>query len=440
MSTNQKQAPVANGAAPQFALSSRMSTGRAMSQDVWSIFNAANLPADCINLGQGYMNFPPPQWVKEAADEALNTVAGNHYSHPKGRLRLREALRDHYSPLFGRTLDIENEILVSSGANEGQYSAWVAWLEPGDEVILFEPYFDQYLPSITFNHGVPVYVPLHPPAVLDKNQTSDDWKIDFEELRRAVTPRTKMIVVNTPHNPVGKVFSQEELQKIADVAIEHNLIVMSDEVYDGLLFDDKPHVRIANLPGMWDRTITVGSAGKSFACTGWRVGWLIGPKSLIGPTLAAQTRIVFCTNSPLQEAAAAGLEQATKRGYWKQQIDEYTERRDVLMKYFDEIGLQYSLPYGSYFVLVDISKVQIPEDYPFPETIKGRGKDFYAGWFLAQELRVSSIPVSEFYCDEHMNIGERFLRFAFCKDLDTLHKAGERLRGITKFIDRKSVV
>jgi len=246
-----------------------------------------------------------------------------------------------------------------------------------------------------------------------------------------------MIVVNTPHNPVGKVFTQEELQGIADLAIEHNIIVMSDEVYDGLVFDNRPHVRIATLPGMWERTITVGSAGKSFACTGWRVGWLIGPQSLIGPTLAAQTRIVFCTNSPLQEAAASGLEQATKRGYWAKQVQEYEERRAVLLKYFDEAGLRYSVPFGTYFVLVDISKVDIPKDYPFPEMIKGRGRDFHAGWFLAQELKVSSIPVSEFYCDEHMNIGERFLRFAFCKDLDTLHRAGERLRGITKYYKKE---
>ncbi|CAG8650541.1 4772_t:CDS:2 [Acaulospora colombiana] len=397
MSTEASSQTKANGTpvkAPQFALSSRMATGRAMSLDVWSVFkygtscwsclvmltelvnSAANLPEDCINLGQGYMNFAPPQWVKDAADAALNTVAGNHYSHPKGRIRLREAVRDFYSKEFNRTLDVENEILISSGANEGQYSVWVAWLEPGDEVILFEPYFDQYLPSITFNHGVPVYVPLHPPPDFKNNPTSDEWKIDFDELRRAITPKTKMIVVNTPHNPIGKVFTEEELQKIADLAIEHNLIVMSDEVYDSLLFDGRPHVRIANLPGMWERTITVGSAGKSFACTGWRVGWLIGPQSLIGPTLAAQTRIVFCTNSPLQEAAACGLEQAEQRGYFKKQIEEYTERRDVLVKYFDELGLNYSLPYGSYFILVDVSKVEIPEDYPFPSTIIGRGRDF----------------------------------------------------------------
>ncbi|KAG8899962.1 hypothetical protein FRB99_006341 [Tulasnella sp. 403] len=428
----------ASAVPPVVPFASRLKTGRALALDVWSIYNAANLPADCINLGQGYMNFPPPQWVRDAATEALNTTVGNHYSHPKGRIRLREAIREFYSPKFtclgGRKLDVENEILVSSGANEGQYAMWTAFLEPGDEVILFEPFFDQYLPSITFNAGVPVYVPLHPPASDKPNPTSGDWTIDFDELHRAITPRTKMIVVNTPHNPVGKVFTLEELQKIANVAQEHNLLVMSDEVYEALTFDGKEHIRIANLPGMWERTVTVGSAGKLFAATGWRVGWLIGPPDLIRPTLAATTRIVFCSNSPLQEAAAAGLEEADKRGYFEQTVNEYKVRRDTLLRAFDEIGLAYSLPEGSYFVLLDISRVQVPEDYPFPVTLNGRGKDFKAAWFIAQEIGVSSIPVSEFYCQEHQQIGERFIRFAFCKDVPLLEAASQRLLKLKQYI------
>ncbi|OBZ76330.1 putative aminotransferase C6B12.04c [Grifola frondosa] len=331
--------------------------------------SVANLPPDCINLGQGYMNFAPPQWVKEAAEEALNSVAINHYSHPKGRLRLREAIKSWYSPELGRDLDVESEILMSTG----QYSVFVAFLEQGDEVIMFEPFFDQYLPSVTFNGGVPVYVPLHPPKTANH---SEEWTIDFDELRRAVTPRTKMIIVNTPHNPVGKVFSRQELEQIAAIAEEHNLIVMSDEVYDTLVFDGREHVRIATLPGMWDRTVTVGSAGKMFAATGWRVGWLIGPPSIIGPTLAASTRIVFCSNSPLQEAAAVGLEQARERGFFEQQLREYDERRKILTEGFDRLGMKYTMPEGSYFALLDISNVRWPEDYPFPASVQGRGKDF----------------------------------------------------------------
>ncbi|KAF8974333.1 1-aminocyclopropane-1-carboxylate synthase 1 [Flammula alnicola] len=391
--------------------SSRLKEGRALALDVWSIFSAVNLPQDCINLGQGYMNFAPPKWITDSAEAALNTVAPNHYSHPRGRIRLREAIKAFYGPQLNRELDVESEILVTSGANEAR-----------DEVIMFEPFFDQYLPSVTFNGGKPVY------------PTSNDWTIDVEELRRAVSPRTKMIIVNTPHNPVGKVFTKSELESIAAIAEEFNLLVMADEVYDCLVFDGKEHVRIANLPGMWDRTVTVGSAGKAFAATGWRIGWLIGPKSIIQPTLAASTRIVFCTNSPLQEAAASGLEQANDRKFFEIQLGEYQERRDILCQAFDNLGLKYTLPEGSYFILLDISRVDFPENYPFPESVIGRGRDFRACWFIANEIGVSSIPVSEFYCEEHANIGEAYARFAFCKDVDTLHAAAERLQGLKKYL------
>ncbi|TFK76029.1 PLP-dependent transferase [Pluteus cervinus] len=410
--------------------SSRLREGRALAQDVWSIFNAANLPADCINLGQGYMNFAPPKWVTQGAEEALQSVAPNHYSHPKGRIRLREALSNFYSPRFGRKLDVDSEILVTSG----QYSVFTAFLEQGDEVIMFEPFFDQYLPSVTFNGGKPVYVPLHPPSKDKAHPSSGDWTIDIKEVRAAITPRTKIIIVNTPHNPVGKVFTRKELEDIAAVAEEFNLLVMSDEVYDCLVFDNNEHVRIANLPGMWDRTVTVGSAGKAFAATGWRVGWLIGPPSILTPTLAATTRIVFCTNSPLQEAAACGLEQAEERKFFETQRDEYAERRAILTNVFDELGMVYSMPEGTYFVLLDISGVQFPEDYPFPPSVLGRGRDFRPCWFIALEVGVSTIPVSEFYCEEHANIGEAYARFAFCKDVDTLKRAADRLKNLKKYL------
>ncbi|KAI0691637.1 PLP-dependent transferase [Earliella scabrosa] len=423
---------------PVIPYATRLKDGRALALDVWTVFNAANLPKDCINLGQGYMNFPPPPWAREAAEEALRSTEGNHYSPAKGRPRLRRALKEFYGTQFGKELDAETEILVTSGANEGQYAAFTAFIEPGDEVIIFEPFFDQYLPSIAFQGGKCVYVPLHPstepasaPGVSIGKKT---WTLDFDELRRALTPRTKMIVLNSPHNPVGKVFSRAELEQIAQIAEEHNLIVMSDEVYESLVFDGREHVRFATLPGMWDRTITVGSAGKLFAATGWRIGWLIGPPSLIGPSLAATTRIVFCSNTPMQEAAAAGLEQARGRGFFAQQLAEYEERRRVLVSAFEELGLEYTWPEGSYFVLLDISRVRWPEDYPFPPTMEGRGRDFKASWFIANEIGVSSIPVSEFYCEEHVGIGENYARFAFCKDLETLRRAGERLQRLRQYL------
>ncbi|KAI0739557.1 PLP-dependent transferase [Daedaleopsis nitida] len=414
----------------------RMKDGRAVSLDVWSIFHASNLPKDCINLGQGYMNFPPPAWARKAAQDALQSVDGNHYAPPKGRPRLRNALRDFYGTEFGKQLDADSEIVVTSGANEGQYAAFTAFVEPGDEVIIFEPFFDQYLASIVFQGGKCVYVPLHPskqpaPGVKSGRQS---WTVDFDELRRAVTPRTKMIVLNSPHNPLGKVFSRAEMEQVAHIAEEHNLLVMSDEVYESLVFDGREHIRFATLPGMWDRTLTVGSAAKLFAATGWRVGWLIGPPALIAPVVAATTRIVFCSNTPMQEGAAAGLEEARQRRFFEKQLAEYEARRSVLVGAFERLGMEYAWPEGSYYILLDISRVRWPEDFPFPPHVESRGRCFKAAWFLANEIKVSCIPVSEFYCDEHVAIGENYARFAFCKDLDTLYAAAERLQRLHAFL------
>ncbi|KIL68105.1 hypothetical protein M378DRAFT_8790 [Amanita muscaria Koide BX008] len=429
-------ATAVNGPVKQvISCSSRLAEGRALVQDVWSIFNAANLPPDCLNLGQGYMNFGPPTWIIDAAEKALRGVVENHYSHPRGRIRLREAIKNFYSPRFGRELDVNTEILVTSGANEGQYSVFTAFLEQGDEVIMFEPFFDQYLPSVTFNGGKPVYVPLHPPPATIAKPTSNDWTMDVNELRQAITPRTKMIIINTPHNPIGKVFTRQELEQIAAVAEEFNLLVMLDEVYDLLVYKGKEHIRFATLPGMWDRTVTVYSVGKAFAATGWRIGFLIAPASIIQPTLAATTRIVFCSNSPLQEAAACGYEQAEKYQFFETQLSEYTERRAILIGAFDKLGLKYSLPEGTYFVLLDISRVKFPEDYPFPESIIGRCRDFKAAWFIAIEVGVSTIPVSEFYCEEHADIGAAYTRFSFAKDVETLKRAAERLEKLKQYIE-----
>ncbi|KAI0669107.1 PLP-dependent transferase [Trametes maxima] len=426
---------VAPSAKP-FALASRLKHGRALYQDVWSIFNAANLPPECINLGQGYMNFPPPAWAREEATRALASTEGNHYAPAKGRARLRKAIKQFYGTQFGKELDPETEIMVSSGANEGLYAAWTAFLEPGDEVIMFEPFFDLYLPAITFNGGQPVYVPLHPTSEPAPGQRmgKKTWTIDFDELRRAITPKAKMIVLNSPHNPLGKVFSREEMEGIARLAEEHNLIVISDEVYESLVFDGREHVRFATLPGMWDRTITVGSAGKLFAATGWRVGWLIGPPTLIEPALAASTRIVFCANTPMQESAAAALEHARERRFFETQLDEYAERRGVLVDAFERLGMEYAWPEGSYFALLNISRVRWPDDYKFPKALDERGKDFKAAWFIANHIGVSCIPVSEFYCDEHVGIGENYARFSFCKDVDTLRTAADRLQKLRWFL------
>ncbi|KAI7906266.1 pyridoxal phosphate-dependent transferase [Cokeromyces recurvatus] len=406
------------------------------SRDVWSIFTPLALESKAINLGQGYMNFGPPAIVQDAAKEALNTVEANQYSHPRGRLRLRNTLAASYSKEFNRQLDPETEILVTAGANEGMFSVFAAFLDQGDEVICMEPFFDQYIPNITMNGGKPVYVPLRPPADSDQRViSSHEWRLDINELKSKVTPRTKMIVINTPHNPIGKVFDHEELSAIGQVAKDHNLIILSDEVYDRLYYPPlNQFPRIANVDGLWDRTITVGSGGKSFAATGWRVGWLIGPNSLIQHAFAAQTRVVFCVNSPCQEAVAAGFEASLTTPIFQNQIEAYLKKRTMLAKVFDELGLPYTMPEGAYYILVNTQKIKYPVDYKFPEILNDRGDDFKMCYWLTKEIGVCAIPPSEFYEKEHWSLAKDFARFAFCKTDDVLLEAVKRLKALKTYI------
>ncbi|CAG8525874.1 490_t:CDS:2 [Paraglomus occultum] len=406
-----------------------------MIQDVWSIFSPLAIQLKAVNLGQGFMNFAPPDFLNEAARQTILQTDCSQYSHPKGRIRLRKALADAYNPLFrDRTLDPETEIVVTAGANEGIFAIFAAFLDDGDEVILMEPFFDQYIANIEMNGGVPVYVPLRPQGGSNATISSKDWILDMDELRSKITPRSKVIVLNTPHNPIGKVFSKEELEEIGKVATEHNLLILTDEVYDRLYFRPDTHERIANLPGLWERTITVGSGGKTFGATGWRIGWLIGPKELVEAALAAHVRIVFCVNSPLQEAMAIGFEQADAHNFFENQLEIYEQRRDYMMSIFDDIPLPYTKPQGSYFILVDMSKVKIPADYEFPEIIHNRGYDFKICYWLAKEIGVVAIPPSEFYCAENRHLAECYARFAFCKTDETLKQARERLLKLKDYI------
>ncbi|CAI4217182.1 unnamed protein product [Parascedosporium putredinis] len=310
----------------------------------------------------------------------------------KGRPRLKKAIADAYSPFWGRTIDPETEVTITTGANEGMLSAFMAFIEEGDEVIVFEPFFDQYISNIEMAGGKIVYVPMSPPKDgASVTSSAANWTIDFDDLERAFTPRTKMIVLNTPHNPVGKIYSKEELERIGDLCVKNQVIILSDEVYDRLFY--VPFTRIATLsPEIEKLTLTVGSAGKNFYATGWRVGWLIGPAELIQYVSAAHTRICYSSVSPLQEACAVGFEQAGEHGFWEESIRDMKGKMDRFNEVFDELGLPYSDPEGGYFVLVNMSKVRLPADYPFPPHVAARPRDFQLAWFLIQELGVAAIP------------------------------------------------
>lgn len=413
------------------------------SKDVWSIINEAaaevekSTGSQVINLGQGFFSYAPPKFVTDAAKKALDVAAFNQYAPTRGRPSLRNALAKAYSPFFGREINPETEVLVTAGANEGMYSAFTAYLEEGDEVIVIEPFFDQYISNIKLPGGKVVYVPLHPPADADvRTSSAAEWKLDMDELRGAITSRTKMIVVNSPQNPTGKVFSKEELLAIGELAVEHNIIILSDEVYDRLHYGE--FTRIATLSEQLARlTLTVGSAGKTFSATGWRIGWMIGHPELIKHVAAANTRIVFCANSPLQEACAQALTEAETNTYYESQIQSFEKKYAIFNSIWDELGLPYTVPQGGYFVLVNFSKVQIPDDYHFPvEVVEGKAKDFRLAYWLIKEIGVVAIPPTEFYTPQNAHIAENFLRFAVCKDDDMLEKAVVRLRKLKQYISQ----
>ncbi|KAL9099308.1 MAG: hypothetical protein Q9163_005176 [Psora crenata] len=406
-------------------------------QDVWTIINdaATNSPVQpIINMGQGFFGYNPPKYVTDAAKEALDRVDCNQYSPTKGRPRLKKAIANAYSPFMGRQLDPDTEVTVTTGANEGMLSAFMAFIEPGDEVILFEPFFDQYISNILMAGGSIRYVPLSPPRDgATKKTSSADWTLDTTALRSAITEKTRMMVLNTPHNPIGKIFSRSELQAICDLCVQHKIILLSDEVYDRIPY--VPFTRPASLnKEIADLTLTVGSAGKNFYCTGWRVGWLIGPEHLIKYVSTAHTRICYATVSPLQEAAAVGFERADELGFWSQSKQEMKGKMTRFCAVFDELGLPYSDPEGGYFVLANFSTVRLPEEYAWPEQVRDRSRDFKLAWFLIMELGVAAIPPSEFYTPANQGLAEDWLRFAVCKDDEVLEGAKKRLRELKRYI------
>ncbi|KAJ6029498.1 hypothetical protein N7444_012485 [Penicillium canescens] len=425
-------------------------------QDVWSIVNeaaAASPVQPIVNMGQGFFGYNPPKFALDAAKDALDRVECNQYSPP--RWDMPTAPRRLYSMLIAYRValvsskPLRTHTRLSSARPStpiprsrsqpaqmkvSMLSAFMGFIEPGDEVIIFEPFFDQYISNIEMPGGTIRYVPLQPPKDgATRTSPASEWTINFEELEKAINPKTKMIVLNSPHNPVGKVFSREELERIGDLCVKHNLIILSDEVYDRLFY--VPFTRIATLsPQLYERTLTVGSAGKAFYATGWRVGYLIGPEHLIKYVAGAHTRICYSSVSPLQEAAAVAFEQAEKEGFWDESRTDMKNKISRFCEVFDELGIPYSDPEGGYFVLANMASVKLPADYPFPAHVANRPRDFKLCWFLIQEVGVAAIPPTEFYTDANSHIAEDYLRFAVCKNDDVLETAKERLRGLKKYI------
>lgn len=352
-----------------------------------------------VNLGQGFPDFAAPDFLKQAAHDAINAEI-NQYAPSNGRPRLRTAIAQKMQRHYGRTVDPNSEILVTHGATEGIFATILGLVNPGDEVIVFEPFYDSYVPAIQMAGGIPRFYTLRPP----------DWFIDRNELIRLFTAKTKMIIINTPHNPTGKVFSAVELNLIADLCQKQDVLALVDEVYEHLVFNGR-HFHFAALPGMAQRTITLSSVGKTFSVTGWKVGWAVAPAVLIQAIHRVHQFMTFCGAAPLQEATAVALESGD--AYYQNFLDEYIARRTFLLEALESAGLHPLPPDGTYFVMVDIRNQGFANDVAFCR-------------HLTQEIGVAAIPPSAFY--RNPADGATLARFAFCKSQATLEKAAERLQ------------
>ncbi len=405
---------------------------RSFGTSIFAEISALAAQHGAVNLGQGFPDFAGPAWVKAAAAEAI-TADMNQYAPYLGLPRLREAIAATWQAFGWRAVDPASEVTVTSGATEAIFGAVQALVNPGDEVIVFEPFYDAYVPDVVMAGGVPRYVRLHPPlkdegrSMKDEVQRSDEcagsssrilhpaslaWWFDPAELAAAFSPRTRLLLLNTPNNPTGKVFSPEELAQIAELCIQHDVVVVADEVYDQLVFAPAVHTPIATLPGMWERTLTINSTGKTFSLTGWKIGYAVGPADLTAALRAAHQWITFATATPLQVAAAVALERAAGSNYYAELRAEYAERRDLLAEVLGSAGFPTLPVEGSYFIMADISRAGFSSDADF------------CRW-LTSEVGVAAIPPSAFYADA---CGLPLLaRFCFAKKLETLRAAAVRL-------------
>ena len=388
-----------------------------------------------VNLGQGFPDFLPEPFVLDAVKDAVDRKLVQ-YTRSQGHVRLVNALGKVYSPLFGKTLDPLSNVVVTVGATEAIYLSFMAFCNPGDEVILIEPFYDSYPACVNLAGGKPVFVPLRPSRHPNASTSSaSDWQLDMHELRAAITPKTKMILVNNPGNIPGKVWTRKELEHIAKLAIEKDLLVVSDEVYEWMVYANEHgshhegHIRMATLPGMWDRTITIGSAGKAFSVTGFKVGWIFADSPLAEVIQRVHTNVAFSVATPLSEAVAVALEESESRNYFPQLRDMFSKKRAKLLNVLSESGLNPIAPQGSYFILADTSKIddsRFLDKQALATGTPGTTRDYQFCRWLTKDIGVAAIPPSAFYSKQHANMAANYARFAFCKKDESFDMAHQR--------------
>ena len=355
-----------------------------------------------VNLGQGRPDFDGPKSIVEAAVQALDSGRANQYAAAPGLPDLRQGIARHAGLFYDLDVDPDAGVIVTAGATQGIFSAIMGLVDPGDEVIVIEPYYDSYVPGVLMAGGRPVFVSMHPP----------NWTFVEAELRAAFNSNTRALLLNTPNNPTGRVYTRAELRLIADLCIEHDVIVISDEVYEHLIFEGHQHIAIASLDGMFERTVTVGSAGKTFGMTGWKIGWVYGHPDLIAGVWRAHQFIVFATNHPTQAAVAYAF--SLGNSYYEEYQTLYTRKRELVMQVIDAGGMSAIQPQGTYFIMGDFSQIYEGNDVEFCK-------------HLIEQIGVATIPPSAFFSPNHKHLAENHVRFAFCKSDETLEQAAERM-------------
>jgi aspartate/methionine/tyrosine aminotransferase len=355
-----------------------------------------------INLAQGFPDFPAPEEIKRAACDAIEADI-NQYAITWGSERFRRAIATKYERTYGMQLDPNRNICVTCGSTEAMIASVMGIIDPGDEVVVFEPYYENYGPDSILAGAVPRYVKLEEP----------DWTFDEPDLAAAFSDRTRGIILNNPNNPTGKVFAREELEAIARLCAKFGVVAFTDEIYEHITYEDARHIPIASIPGMEDRTITISALSKTYSVTGWRVGWAIGPETLIKGVRTVHDFLTVGAPAPLQEAGAVALE--LPYDYYRQLLVEYRRRRDLMMQILEEAGMKASTPRGAYYTMADISGLGFDDDVD-------------AAMHLVREVGVAVVPGSSFYAEP--DGGRTRIRFSFSKQLDTLRAAGERLRSL----------
>lgn len=355
-----------------------------------------------INLSQGFPDFDGPDFVKEFAYKKI-AEGHNQYAPFPGSVNLRGEVSSYYKRFYKLDYNPESEITITVGATEAIYVVITALINPGDEVIVLEPFYDSYVASIKMAGGIPVPVTMHAP----------DFNVDNQELEKAITPKTKMIILNNPHNPTGKMWEKSELETVANLTLKHDLYLMSDEVYEFLTFDGHEHIPTATLKDMKDRTITISSAGKTFGLTGWKIGWICANPRLTNAFRLVHQYVTFAVSTPIQEAVAEGLK--SLETYIPTFRAQYKAKRDYFYEVLTSVGFDFKIPKGTYFMMAPIFQ-------------KTNLNDVDYAMKLIKEYKVATVPPSAFYMKS--TEGEKYLRFCFAKKDETLKQAAANLKGL----------